>query len=265
MLDLDQLDLGDLCVALEDNSPEHSWWLDPSSGELEFWPESAEALQDDHPEDRGLVAVGPIASHEAYADMEDFAQRASEPRARDLLLRAISGRGAFRRFKDTLLEFPQLREAWFRFHDIRMQQRALAWSAERELVPREDAARAIARLESESAAILAAHVWEGDTMAVARSVANELRTLYGRRLKRVVLFGSCARGDAGPESDIDLLVVLDRISSRRTELDRMSEIMWRHSLEHTRVLTELPVSDAEYRESSEPLLSRIREEGLPVA
>jgi hypothetical protein len=34
MLDLDRIDLGNLCMALEDNSPEHGWWLDPRTGEL---------------------------------------------------------------------------------------------------------------------------------------------------------------------------------------------------------------------------------------
>jgi uncharacterized protein len=37
-------------------------------------------------------------------------------------------------------------------------------------------------------------------------VALEAR--YGRRLHRVLLFGSIARGDETPDSDIDLLVVL---------------------------------------------------------
>jgi predicted nucleotidyltransferase len=32
---------------------------------------------------------------------------------------------------------------------------------------------------------------------------------------RVILFGSHARGDAGPESDIDLLVVFPQVSNRR--------------------------------------------------
>ena len=36
---------------------------------------------------------------------------------------------------------------------------------------------------------------------------------------RIVLFGSVARGDAGPDSDIDLIVVLDRLDpSQRTHL-----------------------------------------------
>jgi predicted nucleotidyltransferase len=35
--------------------------------------------------------------------------------------------------------------------------------------------------------------------------------------RRIVLFGSHARGQAGPDSDVDLLVVLDHITDRRRE------------------------------------------------
>ena len=61
--------------------------------------------------------------------MEDFIRRVRDPRARDLLERAIAGRGAFRRFKDTLLDFPDLRPVWFAFHDARMERRAIEWLA----------------------------------------------------------------------------------------------------------------------------------------
>jgi predicted nucleotidyltransferase len=35
--------------------------------------------------------------------------------------------------------------------------------------------------------------------------------------RRIVLFGSRARGQTGPDSDVDLLVVLDRIEHRRRQ------------------------------------------------
>ncbi|WP_412061219.1 nucleotidyltransferase domain-containing protein [Rubrivirga sp. IMCC45206] len=47
------------------------------------------------------------------------------------------------------------------------------------------------------------HVRAALAEAKARLVA-----LYGDRLDRVVLYGSRARGDARPDSDVDLLVVL---------------------------------------------------------
>lgn len=262
MLDLDQLDLGDLCMALEDNSPEHAWWLDPRGGELEFVSEYGQAPEDGHPDGRGLILVEPIDSHEAYADMEDFAERAPDPRARDLLLRAIAGRGAFRRFKDTLLEFPGLREAWFEFHDIRMERRALAWLADRQLIAADVAEEALAaRTEPDLAAPRA----PADGHEVARAVAHDLHELYGERLKGVILFGSWARGEAHPESDIDLLVVLDDVASRRAELAHMSDVLWRHSLQHGAVVSELPVSEAQYRDSDEPVIVRARAEGIQVA
>ncbi len=262
MLDVDRLDLDELCVALEDNAPEHSWWLDPGSGELELRSDYTEQEGPGDPEERGLVLVEPIGSHEGYAEMEDFASSAADPRARDLLLRALAGRGAFRRFKDTLLDFPDLRESWFAFHDARMRRRAIAWLTDEELITPEIAERSLATLPQ---AELPARVPPLDAREVACGIAEELSELYGDRLRAVVLFGSWARGEAHPESDIDLLVVLDEVESRREELARMSDVLWRYSLEHDTVVTEVPVSEAEYRESQEPLLVRARNEGVAVA
>lgn len=104
-----------------------------------------------------------------------------------------------------------------------------------------------------------------DGTDIARGVAADLRQLYGDRLRAVVLFGSWARGDATADSDVDLLVVLDEVYSRRQELRRMSDILWRHSLAHDVVVTELPVAEADYGSSHDPLLVRARLEGVRVA
>src|SRR6266571_2296599 len=241
MLDLDQLDLGELCMALEDNSPEHGWWLDPRSGELELWAEFGDPPEEEHPEERGLVLVDPVGSDEAYADLEDFAEAVSDPRARDLLLRAIAGRGAFRRFKDTLLEFPGLREAWFGFHDARMQRRAIRWLADQGLIEESIAEREVQAREDPQLSELAAGSAPGvDPVGTAAAVAAELRALYGGRLRRVVLFGSWARGDAHPESDIDLLVVLDRVDSPWVGVRRMDHVLWLHSYQSNVVVAAVP-------------------------
>ncbi|MGH2993719.1 MAG: UPF0158 family protein [Solirubrobacterales bacterium] len=263
MLELDEVDLAMLRDALEDHSPTMQWWLDPRAGELIPksedipWEELGLTEAD---EDR-LLPIEPTPSRESYSDMEEFIARVRDPRARDLLARAIEGRGAFRRFKDALLDLEELREAWFTFRDARTERRAIRWLEEHGLIAEPAAQKAIdARPDPELPAIAAAF----DASTIAAAVASDLRVLYGDRLRSVILFGSWARGDAHPESDIDLLVVLDRVESSREERRRMRDVLWRHSLDNDTVVVAIPVSEQRLQSEAEPFLIRARSEGVPI-
>lgn len=73
--------------------------------------------------------------YEWYQDMADFAEGISDERAGRRLARAISGKGAFRRFKDELHEeHPELLPAWYAFRDVRARRRAVEWLVDREIV-----------------------------------------------------------------------------------------------------------------------------------
>jgi predicted nucleotidyltransferase len=48
----------------------------------------------------------------------------------------------------------------------------------------------------------------GDDVAVAHKLAAAIRGRDSARVRRIILFGSRARGDARPDSDFDLLVVV---------------------------------------------------------
>lgn len=260
MLDLATVDLEELGMALEDHSYELSWWFDPGTGKtLAF---HSEELSDDmeagHPEDRGMIPVEAIPSYEGYSDMEAFIERVADPRGRDLLDRAIRGRGAFRRFKDTLFDFPELREAWFAFHDARMSRRALEWLSEHDLIGREAVDRA-AREHADPD--MPGPPGVADPIAIAEKAAAALRELYGDRLRRVILFGSWARDDAHPESDIDILVVLDSVDSPWDELERMDETLWKILFEHEAVIDAVPVSEEDLERLATPLLRRVAAEG----
>jgi predicted nucleotidyltransferase len=263
MLDLHQVDLRSLAEALEDHSPETNWWFDPETGASEprLGPYAADGAEED-PWDQGLIPIEPTSSRDAYADMEAFIGRVRDTRARNLLERAIAGRGAFRRFKDTLLEFPELRQTWFAFHDARMERRAIEWLADQGFVERSLAERELATREEQELPELAARL---SPIEIAAVVAEDLRALYGARLRRVLLYGSWARGDAHPESDIDLLVVLDRVDSPWDELRTMDGVLWRHSYQHDVVISAVPVAERELDDAAHPLLIRARAEGRAVA
>lgn len=103
-----------------------------------------------------------------------------------------------------------------------------------------------------------------DAEEIARAVARDLRGLYGERLRQVLLFGSWARGDAHPESDIDLLVVLDEVESVWDELRRMDAILNRHSTENETVVSALVVATSDLSDPV-PAVIRAQLEGRLVA
>jgi uncharacterized protein UPF0158 len=258
MLDPEQIDLADLALALEDHSRDHRWWLDPTTGAVE--PRFAARVGEDGPA-TGRIAVEPLPTSVGYADMQDFVGRVRDPRAHHLLEQAITGRGAFRRFKDALLEYPELRRAWFVFHDVRGERRAIEWLLGHGLVDAEAATSALNRRPEPGPGEVPGLL---DAQGVTHRLARELRRLYGKRLESVILIGAWARGDAHPESPIELLAVLERVGDRWQEKRRMDRIVWRYSIRHDTVMTVLPVTESELERSATPLLARASVEGIRV-
>lgn len=48
--------------------------------------------------------------------------------------------------------------------------------------------------------------------------------------RRIILFGSYARGDAGEGSDLDFVVVEERVTSRRAEIVRLLKVLEPHGI-----------------------------------
>jgi uncharacterized protein len=88
--------------------------------------------------------------------------------------------------------------------------------------------------------------------------------LYGDRLDRLVLFGSQARGDAAPDSDIDVMVVLRGAVNPSDEIRRTGPFFSAVSLRNDVVVTPVYVSEDRFREDNTPLLRSVRREGVPV-
>ena len=74
-------------------------------------------------------------SYEGYNDMEAFIFTVEDRDLQDRLWQAIRGRGAFRRFKDTLASHRRERNRWFEFKDGLMERRVLDWLASEGIEP----------------------------------------------------------------------------------------------------------------------------------
>lgn len=152
---VEAIDVRGVAEALDDGDRDTTWWYDPSTGQVEpgvsEWM-AAEFGDDDEPEDRGLVPIDSQGSRAAYGDMATFASAVSDRRAGDLLQRALEGRGAFRRFRDTLHEFEDLVGPWRAYAQARSELRALDWLGGEGHVDPADAEVAMAMATRDAAA-----------------------------------------------------------------------------------------------------------------
>ncbi len=90
----------------------------------------------------------------------------------------------------------------------------------------------------------------------------ELRKLYGEQLTDIILYGSYARGEATPESDIDVMVVLKGHVAPGREIDRMIDVITEINLKYDVLLAVVPVAEETYRRINSPLLLNVRREGV---
>ncbi|WP_247872356.1 nucleotidyltransferase domain-containing protein [Azospirillum sp. TSO35-2] len=88
----------------------------------------------------------------------------------------------------------------------------------------------------------------------------DLDRAYGRRLEKVVLFGSRARGDARPDSDYDVAVFLKDLTDRWREADRIAGIASEVLDDTGAVIHAMPYRVDAYVERT-PLMHEIRREG----
>lgn len=128
------VDLEELSMILEGDPVQGGGRIDLRTGQV--WPQSAieyaeevgEIDEDDDDLERWLW-VECEGSHDGYRDMEWFIADLDDPEFAHQLAIAISGRGAFRRFKDVLFDRPDLMSRWYAFSNDRQRGRARSWLA----------------------------------------------------------------------------------------------------------------------------------------
>ena len=101
-------------------------------------------------------------------------------------------------------------------------------------------------------------------IAILKELHRCFEALYSERLVRMVLFGSQARGDAVPGSDIDVLVVLQGPVDPGEEIARTGEETASLSLEHDVVISRVFVSADQFSDERSPLILNVRREGIAV-
>jgi hypothetical protein len=115
--------------AFENNAPEVHSYLNLDSGEvIRVVDGIAEPTMHSRiAADPNYLRVDPVSSREQYRWMERYISTIEDSEFRQRLVSAIDGKGAFRRFKDVLMNFPVERERWFTFRSERLRIAMEGW------------------------------------------------------------------------------------------------------------------------------------------
>lgn len=101
-----------------------------------------------------------------------------------------------------------------------------------------------------------------------KAIVERFKAMVSARVsvRQVVLFGSRARGDAEPEADMDVLVVLDEAADEAAR-DYVSDCAWEVGFQAGIVLVPIVFSRREWEEGPERhslLAQSVRAEGVPL-
>ncbi len=130
------VDLDELAGILEGDPVYGGGRIDLATGEvrpapaIDYAQEIGQEDEDESDDPDKWLWVCCEGSRDGYRDMELFIGTVRDPGRADRLEIAISGRGAFRRFKDVLARWPGQLDRWHAFSAERQRGRARAWLAD---------------------------------------------------------------------------------------------------------------------------------------
>lgn len=96
---------------------------------------------------------------------------------------------------------------------------------------------------------------------ILRPFLEKIKDHSGNHLQKVILFGSMARKDFGPESDYDLLLIFDEIKGETKDFveDLASEIL----VEHGKLFSTFLLTQRQFEQMKfEPFIINAQKEGV---
>jgi len=99
---------------------------------------------------------------------------------------------------------------------------------------------------------------------ILRRLRAGLALILGEELEAVYIYGSQARGDASPDSDIDVLVVVRGNFVYEELLDQTIELTADLSLEYDVVISRAFVTKERFDHEMSPFLMNVRREAVSV-
>lgn len=95
-------------------------------------------------------------------------------------------------------------------------------------------------------------------------VKAHLHETYGEGIKRVILYGSHARGEATKDSDVDVLVLIDPSLNPSKVRESLSDLLYDMLMQEGELVSVIVLSEDFFENHNLPFMLNVREEGVPV-
>ena len=95
-------------------------------------------------------------------------------------------------------------------------------------------------------------------------VKAHLHETYGDGIKRVILYGSHARGEATKDSDVDLLVLVDQSLSPREVDNSLSDLLYDMLLDEGELVSAIVIPEDFFQNHNLPFMLNVRKEGVAI-
>jgi len=93
-------------------------------------------------------------------------------------------------------------------------------------------------------------------------IKAHLIEMYGGKIKKIILYGFCVRGEAAKDSDIDILVLVDQSLNPFEVRESLSDLLFDILLEEGELVSVIAVPEHLYENYNSPFMLNVRKEGL---
>jgi predicted nucleotidyltransferase len=95
-------------------------------------------------------------------------------------------------------------------------------------------------------------------------VKAHLHATYGEGIKRVILYGSHARGEATKDSDVDVLVLTDPSLKPSDVRKSVSDLLFDMLMNEGELVSVIVIPEDFFEDHNLPFMLNVRQEGLAV-
>jgi len=95
-------------------------------------------------------------------------------------------------------------------------------------------------------------------------VEAQLQEMYGEGIRKVILYGSHARGEATKDSDVDVLVLVDQSLNVREVDASLSDLLYDMLMAEGELISVVVLTEDHFDNHSLPFMLNVRKEGVTV-